>query len=125
MDRIKVLQFVGTGLKGGVESVVYTYSEALKDYVEPTFIFFDNSTNIPEEFIERIGGHYFIVPHVKHLGKFNKAFKKILNENKFDIIHSHINTFSTWVLFAAKISNIPVRIAHSRNWGMEKDWKMI
>ena len=115
MDRIKVLQFVGTGLKGGVESVVYTYSEALKDYVEPTFIFFEGSTNIPEEFIKRIDGHYFIVPHVKHLGKFNKAFKKILNENKFDIIHSHINTLSVFPLKVAKKCGYPIRIAHSHS----------
>ena len=114
-DRIKVLQFVGTGLKGGVESVVYTYSEALKDYVEPTFIFFDNSTNIPYEFIERIGGHYFVVPHVKHLGKFNKAFKKIIKENRFDIIHSHINTLSVFPLKIAKKCKYPIRIAHSHS----------
>ena len=115
MDRIKVLHFIGTGLKGGVESVVYTYSEALKDDVEPTFIFFEGSTNIPEEFIQRIGGHYFIVPHVKHLGKFNKAFKKILNENEFDIIHSHINTLSVFPLKVAKKCGYPIRIAHSHS----------
>lgn len=115
MDRIKVLHFVGTGLKGGVESVVYTYSEALKDYVEPTFIFFEGSTNIPEKFIEDIGGHYFVVPHVKHLGKFKKAFKKILNENKFDIIHSHINTLSVFPLKVAKQCGYPIRIAHSHS----------
>ena len=114
-DRIKVLHFVGTGLKGGVESVVYTYSEALKDSVEPTFIFFDNSTNIPYEFIERIGGHYFIVPHVKHLGKFKKAFKKILKDNEFDIIHSHINTLSVFPLKVAKKCGYPIRIAHSHS----------
>ena len=114
-ERIKVLQFVGTGLKGGVESVVYTYSEALKDYVEPTFVFFDNSTNIPYDFIERIKGHYFIVPHVKHLGKFKKAFRKILLENKFDIIHSHINTLSVFPLKVAKKCGYPIRIAHSHS----------
>ena len=115
MDRIKVLHFVGTGLKGGVESVVYTYSEALKDYVEPTFIFFEDSTNIPEDFIKSLGGHYFIVPHVKHLGKFKKAFKKILTENKFDIIHSHINTLSVFPLKVAKKCGYPIRIAHSHS----------
>ena len=115
MDRIKVLHFVGTGLKGGVESVVYTYSEALKDYVEPTFIFFEDSTNIPEDFIKSLGGHYFIVPHVKHLGKFKKAFKKILTENKFDIIHSHINTLSVFPLKIAKKCGYPIRIAHSHS----------
>ena len=73
-DKIKVVHVLGSVNKGGVESIVFNYSKALKDFVEPTFICFDDSTAIPTELIEEIGGHYYIVPHVKHLGKFNKAF---------------------------------------------------
>ena len=120
-ERIKVLEFVGSAIKGGVESVVYNYCKALKDDVEPTFVFFDDSTSIPEEFINSIGGHYFVVPHVKHLGKFNKAFKKILSENKFDIIHSHLNTLSVFVLKVAKKCGYKNRIAHSHSQSNKKE----
>ena len=120
-ERIKVLHVVGSAIKGGVESVVFTYSQALKEYVEPTFIFFDDSTSIPEEMIKEIGGHYFVVPHVKHLCKFKKAFRKVLTDNKFDIIHSHINTLSVFALKVAKKCGYPIRIAHSHSQSNKKE----
>ena len=114
-EKIKVLEFVGTFLKGGVESVVFSYCEALKDDIEPTFVFFDNSIYIPEEFINSIGGHYFVVPHIKKLGKFKKSFAKILKENQFDIIHSHLNTLSVFPLKVAKKCGYEIRVAHSHS----------
>lgn len=121
-DRIKVLEFIGNAFKGGVESVVFTYCTALKDEVEPTFIFFDTSTSIPEDLIKAIGGHYFVVPNIKHLGKFRKAFRKVLTENKFDIIHSHLNTLSVFVLKEAKKCGYEVRIAHSHSQSNKKEF---
>lgn len=121
-EKIKVLEFVGSAIKGGVESVVYNYCKEIKDYIEPTFVFFDDSFAIPEEFIKSIGGHYFVVPHVKHLIKFNKAFKKILIENSFDIIHSHLNTLSCFVLRVAKKCGYQNRIAHSHSQSNKKEF---
>ena len=120
--KIRVLHFVGSVNKGGVESIVMNYSVALKDYVEPTFVCFDDSTAIPEELIKSIGGRYFIVPHVKHIHKFNKAFKKILTENEFDIIHSHINTLSVFPLRVAKKCGYQIRIAHSHSQSSKKEF---
>lgn len=119
--KIKVLEFVGSAIKGGVESVVFSYCAALKNDIEPTFIFFDDSTSIPEEFIKEIGGHYFVVPHLKHLHKFNKAFSKILKENSFNIIHSHVNTLSVFVLRVAKKCGYQNRIAHSHSQSSKKE----
>lgn len=120
-EKIKVVHVLGSVNKGGVESIVFNYSKALKDDVEPTFICFDDSTAIPEEFIKSIGGHYYVVPHVKHLGKFNKALKKILLKNRFDIIHSHINTLSVFPLRVAKKCKYPIRIAHSHSQSSKKE----
>lgn len=121
-DKIKVLHVLGSVNKGGVESIVFNYSAALKDEVEPTFICFDDSTAIPEELIKEIGGRYFVVPHVKHLHKFNKEFKKILLDNKFDIIHSHVNTLSVFPLRVAKKCKYPIRIAHSHSQSSKKEF---
>ncbi len=121
-ERIKVLQFVGDAIKGGVEAIVYSYSEQLRDDVEPTFVFFEGSTYIPEDFIKSIGGHYYVIPHLKHLGKFNKALTKILKENHFDIIHSHVNTLSVFTLRVAKKCGYPIRIAHSHSQSSKKEF---
>ena len=120
--KIKVLHIVGPAIKGGVESVVFTYSKALKDSVEPTFVFTDNSTHIPEDFIKEIGGHYFVIPYVKHLGMFKKGLKKILTENKYDIVHSHMNTLSVFALKVAKQCGYPIRIAHSHSQSNKKEF---
>lgn len=121
-EKIKVLHIVGPAIKGGVESVVFTYSKALKDEVEPTFVFTENSTHIPEEFIKEIGGHYFVIPYVKHLSGFKKGLKKILTENKFDIVHSHMNTLSVFALKVAKQCGYPIRIAHSHSQSNKKEF---
>ena len=121
-NRIKVLEFVGDAIKGGVESVVYSYCNELKDDIETTFVFFDTSTSIPEDFVKSIGGHYYIVPNVRHLGKFRKEFRKVLTENKFDIIHSHVNTLSVFVLKEAKKCGYTVRIAHSHSQSNKKEF---
>ena len=121
-EKIKVLHIVGPAIKGGVESVVFTYSKAIKDEVEPTFVFTDNSTHIPEDFINEIGGHYFVIPYVKHLNKFKKALKKILTENNYDIIHSHMNTLSVFALKVAKKCGYPIRIAHSHSQSNKKEF---
>ena len=121
-EKIKVLEFVGDAIKGGVESVVYSYCEQLKDDVETTFVFSDESTYIPEEWIKSIGAHYFVIPHVKHQGKFKKAFTKILTENHYDIIHSHVNTLSVFVLKVAKKCGYKIRIAHSHSQSSKKEF---
>ena len=121
-EKIKVCHVLGSVNKGGVESIVFNYSTALKDYVEPTFICFDDSSAIPEELIKNIGGHFYVVPHVKHLLKFNKAFKKILTENKFDIVHSHVNTLSVFPLRVAKKCGYEIRIAHSHSQSSKKEF---
>ena len=120
-EKIKVIEFVGSAVKGGVESVVFTYCEALKNDIDITFIFFDDSTYIPDEFVKSIRAKYYVVPHVKHLHKFNKAFSKILTENKYDIIHSHTNTLSVFVLKVAKTCGYQVRIAHSHSQSSKKE----
>ena len=122
MEKIKVCHVVGSMNKGGVESVVYSYSKELKDYVQPTFVCFDDSKFIPFEDIGAIGGKVEIVPHVKHLRAFNKAFAKVLNEGDFDIIHSHINTLSVFPLKVAKKCGYPIRISHSHSQSSKKEF---
>lgn len=44
-----------------------------------------------------------------------KALKKIIMENQYQIIHSHMDAMSSYVLRIAKKCGIPIRIAHSHN----------
>ncbi len=122
MEKIKVCHIVGSMNKGGVESVVLSYSKELKDDVSPTFVCFEDSKYIPFEEIGAIGGKVEIIPHVKHLGAFNKALTKVLNNGQFDIVHSHINTLSVFPLKVAKKCGYKIRIAHSHSQSSKKEF---
>lgn len=121
MDKLKILQIVGTMNKGGVEAVTMNYYRAVHNEAEFTFVCFDDSNNIPEEEIKSLGGKVKVVPHVKHLLKFNKALKQIIKEEHFDIIHSHVNTLSVFPLRVAKKMKCPIRIAHSHSTSNKKE----
>ena len=121
--KIKILQIVGNMNNGGVEAFVLSYYHELHDLCEFTFMCFDGSHHIPEEEIKSLGGKIVIVPHIKHLHAFNKALDKHLKENKYDIIHSHLNTLSVFPLRIAKKNKCPIRIAHSHSASNKKEFK--
>lgn len=108
---------------GGVESFVMSYYRELHEYCEFTFLCFDDSKIIPKEEIESLGGHVIIVPYLSHFKAFNSSLRKVLDENKYDIIHSHLNTLSVFPLRIAKKHKEPIRIAHSHSISNKKEWK--
>ena len=103
-NKLKILQVIGNMNNGGVEAFVMSFYHQLHELCEFTFVCFDESIHIPEEEIKSLGGKIVVVPHVKHLKAFNKAFDKLLKENHYDIIHSHLNTLS--VLFTISFSKL-------------------
>lgn len=113
MSKIKVLEIIGNACRGGLESYVLTYSKNLGDNFEVSYLFYDDSESIPFDEIEKLNGHVFTVPSIKHIFKFKKAVIELLNKEKFDIVHSHINTLSVFPLKYAKKCGVKVRIAQS------------
>lgn len=123
-EPIRIAQIMGKWLGGGVESVIMNYYRNInKDKIQFDFICDEDSTNIPEEEIKRMGGRIIIVPPYQKIFKYHKALKKVLKQNKYSIVHSHINVLSVFSLFAAKCAGVPVRIAHSHSTTCAKEWK--
>ena len=122
-NKLKILQVIGNMNNGGVEAFVMSFYHQLHELCEFTFVCFDESIHIPEEEIKSLGGKIVVVPHVKHLKAFNKAFDKLLKENHYDIIHSHLNTLSVFPLRIAKKNKCPIRIAHSHSASNKKEFK--
>lgn len=117
---IRVAQIMGKWLGGGVESFVMNYYRHINhEKIQFDFICDSDSTNIPYSDIEKLGGKVILVPPYQKILSYHKEIKKIFKENKYKIVHSHINTLSIFPLFAAKLAGVPVRIAHSHstyNW---------
>lgn len=116
MKKIIVAQVVGKWIGGGVESVIMNYYRHIdRDKVQFDFICDSDSTNIPYEEIESLGGRVLLVPPYQKLPKYIKELKRIFKENNYKIVHSHINTLSVFPLYAAKKVGVPIRIAHSHS----------
>lgn len=123
-EPIKVAQIVGKWVGGGVESVImnyYTHIDRTK--IQFDFICDADSTNIPYKRIEELGGRVIIIPPYQKIFKYIKELGKVLKENNYKIIHSHINALSVFPLYVAKKTGVPVRIAHSHSTSNKKEWK--
>ncbi len=123
-EPIRIAQIIGKWLGGGVESVVMNYYRHLDhSKVQFDFICDDDSTNIPYDEIEKLGGKVILIPPYQKVFKYQKELRRVLRDGKYKIVHSHINTLSVFPLYAAKKVGVPVRIAHSHSTTNKKEWK--
>ncbi len=123
-EQIRVAHIVGKWLGGGVEAVVMNYYRNIdKNKVQFDFLCDSDSTNIPYEEIEKLGGKVILIPPYQKAIKYQKELIRIFKENKYRIVHSHISTMSIFPLRAAKKAGVPVRIAHAHSTSNKKEWK--
>lgn len=124
-EKIVVAHIMGKWLRtDGVESVVMNYYRNIdKSKVQFHFICDEDSTDIPYEEIEKLGGKVIVVPPYQKLFKYQKELYKIFKENNYKIVHSHISTLSVFPLRVAKKAGVPIRIAHSHSTSNKKEWK--
>ena len=111
-------------MDGGVESVVMNYYRNIdRDKIQFHFLCDEDSTDIPYDEIEKLGGKVIVIPPYQKLFKYQKELYKIFKENKYKIVHSHINALSVFPLRIAKKAGVPIRIAHSHTTSNKKEWK--
>lgn len=112
---IKVLHVVASLGSGGVESLLYNYYLNMKEEkVRFDFIVHGDEKGIFEEEFKKIGSKIFHVPPRKKSFIRNiKAIKKIIKDNEYDVVHSHLEHMSFIPLYYAKKYKVPVRVAHT------------
>lgn len=121
---IRVAQIIGKWLGGGVESVVMNYYRHIdRSKIQFDFICDEDSTNIPYDEINSLGGKVILIPPYQKVIKYHNELKKVLKDGNYKIVHSHINTLSVFSLWAAKSAGVPVRIAHSHSTTNKKEKK--
>ncbi len=123
-ESIVVAQIMGKWVGGGVEAVIMNYYRHIdRTKVQFDFICDEDSTNIPYDEIEKLGGNVIICPPYQKIFKYMRFLKKLFREKKYRIVHSNINTLSVFPLKAAKKAGVPVRIAHSHSTSNPKETK--
>lgn len=123
-EPLVVAQIMGKFSGGGVESVVMNYYRHIdKTKVQFDFICDSDSTGIPYEEIEQLGGRVIIVPPYQNFFSYQKKMRQVLRLGNYKIVHSHISTLSVFPLRIAKKVGVPVRIAHCHSTSNKKEWK--
>ena len=115
-NPIRVAQIVGKMNGGGVEAVVMNYYRHIdRSKVQFDFLIDSDSSLVPREEIESLGGRVFEIPPYQHVIEYQRELQRLFREEGWKIVHSHINALSVFPQRAAKKAGVPVRIAHSHS----------
>lgn len=122
--KIRVAQIMGKLWSGGVEMVVFNYYRAIdKSKFQFDFYYDADSTVAPPQELIDMGARFIEVPPYQQLPLYLKTLKKHFEENKYVIVHSHINTLSVFPLYVAWKCGVPVRIAHNHSVPGGENWR--
>ncbi len=123
-NPVRIAQIMGKMVNGGVDAVIMNYYRNIdRSKVQFDFVVDSDSKFIPQDEIESLGGRIYIVPPYQKIGKYISALVKLFKQNKYQIVHSNINTLSVFPLFAAKKAGVPVRIAHNHSTAAKGETK--
>lgn len=115
-EPVRVAQVVGKMVGGGVEAVVMNYYRHInRGKVQFDFLVDSDSTLVPRDEIESLGGRVFEIPPYQHVAEYQRELQRLFKQEGWKIVHSHINALSVFPLRAAKKAGVPVRIAHSHS----------
>jgi glycosyltransferase involved in cell wall biosynthesis len=99
---------------GGVETWLINVLKYIdRDLLEFHFCTFGPKPGLLAGEVERLGGRMLACPRGLYPWSFHHRFRKILRQEKYDVVHSHVTLFSGVVLRWAKAEGVPIRIAHS------------
>ena len=126
---IRILQVVNDMHRAGLETMLMNYYRN----IDRERVQFDFLTHRPEKSdyddeIVSLGGKVYYAPRLypQNYPAYFKYMKQFWAQHpEYKIVHSHIDSMSYLPLLTAKKAGVPVRIAHSHNTSIDKDFKYI
>lgn len=124
---IRILQVVNDMHRAGLETMLMNYYRN----IDRSKIQFDFLTHRPDrsdydDEIESLGGKMYYAPRLypQNYPAYFKYMKRFWAEHpEYKIVHSHIDAMSYLPLLTAQKAGVPIRIAHSHNTAIDKDFK--
>lgn len=123
-EPIRVAHVIGKLNAAGVEAVVNNYYRHI-DHSKVQFDYYidaDSNCEPPQELID-MGARYFVIPPYQKLPQHMKTLVKHFKENKYQIVHSGMNTLAVFSLCAAWIAGVPCRINHNHSTASKGETK--
>lgn len=125
---IRILECVNCMDRAGLETMLMNYYRA----IDRSVIQFDFLTHRPnngeyDDEIKSLGGRIYHAPRLypQNYIKYAHWMSDFFATHYYPVVHSHIDAMSTFPLAAAKRAGVPIRIAHSHNEAIDKDFKYI
>lgn len=125
---LRVLHIVTKMDAAGIETFLMNiYRKIDREKIQFDFLTHRDEEGFYDDEIKKMGGRIFSVPSINpfHHSAYIRALDEFFKENRYQIVHSHINSFSMYTLRSAKKMGVPIRIAHSHNTAFDFDHKYI
>jgi len=107
---------VGTMNPGGLETLLLqVLADIDHDAFEFDFCICGSEAGAYAGKVQKLGGRVLMCPRSPSLLSFRRNFQRILQDGKYDAVHSHVCFFSGALLRWAREQGVPIRIAHSHN----------
>ncbi|GGX27094.1 glycosyltransferase family 1 protein [Aquimarina muelleri] len=117
MAAIRVLQIFTIMNRGGAESMIMNYYRNIdRSKVQFDFLVHRKEKAAFDDEIQEMGGKIYRLDPINPLSpnSYYRQLRGFFKEHQeYEIVHSHLNTFSCFPLKIAKEFNIPCRIAHA------------
>ncbi len=125
---LRVLHIVPNMHAAGLETLIMNMYRS----IDRTKVQFDFLVHYTERFfyddeIEQLGGkiHRLSFRNDGSLVKYLKDLDQFFKENKYEIVHGHMESTACFYLYMANKYDVPVRIVHSHNTSTERTLKGI
>jgi len=114
-DRRKVLQIIYGMNRGGVETwLMHVLRNIDRDQFEFHFLVEEHNEAAYDREIRALGACIHRIGNHRNVLRYASEFMALVEEHgPFDVIHSHVYSYSGFVMWLAKRAGIPTRIAHS------------
>ena len=117
---IRVLHVVTIMNRNGLENrIMDIYRNIDRDKVQFDFLVQRQEKGMFDDEINQLGGRifYFKKPSPIRFLSYMKSLDNFFENHDYQIVHSHINTFSTWVLFYPPGTDFPEARFYARKTG--------
>ncbi|MHC4693735.1 MAG: glycosyltransferase [Planctomycetota bacterium] len=110
---LRILQVYGSLNRGGAETwLMDVMRNTSREELQIDACLTRGSKGAYQNEFESLGGRVHCSPFGKNVWSFCRQFKRLLDAEHYDVVHSHLYYFSGLVLRLAAHAGVPKRIAH-------------
>ena len=116
-SKVRVLHVLGGLDRGGVETWLRHVARRIdRDSFQVDFLVHTERKCAYDDEVTALGSRIVSCPHTRRPLRYARRFRQVLADlGPFDVVHSHVHSYSGYVLWLARQAGVPVRIAHSHN----------